>query len=203
MYAVCVCSLSPCPISSSLPPLPRWPSATHAHLRVGKRSLGYADFPAATVTWSSAKSLISGWTHLSSDYFPQNYLTSSLKCSKLRTAGRHHYGARQEMLIETENCCLEIFKPTRVLWNASSVQLCQLFTAYIYEWVMSEKYMTERIAEAGGVETLRSRRMSTHQRYRHKGAPLLTDSFYEGFEERGMEYKYVLWWPSGAKLWIY
>lgn len=35
----------------------------------------------------------------------------------------------RETLIETENCCLEILKPTSVLWNASSVQLCQLFTA--------------------------------------------------------------------------
>lgn len=60
--------------------------------------------------------------------------------------------------------------------------------------------MSERKAPAGGVETLRSSRMRTRQRWRPQRAPSLTDSLYKSFEERAIEYKYVLWWPGGAKL---
>lgn len=71
----------------------------------------------------------------------------------------------------------------------------------IYEWVMCEKYMTARIAEASGMETLRRRGTSAPEV--HKGAPFLADSLYECFKGWWIESKHVLWWPSGPKLWIY
>lgn len=127
------------------------------------------------------------------------------KCSKLRTDSSTALAAIvtthvRKFLIETENAA----------WKCSNQPAClgrppvcrsAIFSQHTYIWMSHvwEIYDWANRRSRRSGNTQEPRRMSTHQRYRHKGAPLLADSLYESFEERGMEYKYVLWWPSGGR----